>query len=276
MEANKILSSDLLDLVFEGRNKDYGAYELRRTYNKRIGIALLITAAVAILALVASFVANAMKSKEPEKVALTEVTIQEIKPPEEEKPVEPPPPPPPKAPDPPKIEMKQFTPPVVVKDEEVKEPPPTNEELKTVKIDVINQEGIKDMGIATPVQIDEGKGVIETKKVVEPEIFEKVEVEASYPGGPKAWENFLRRNLDPNVPPDNGAPPGNYTVYIQFVVSVDGTVSDIKPLTSHGYGMEQEAVRVLKKATKWVPAIQNGRSVKAYRKQPITFQVEEQ
>ena len=60
---------------------------------------------------------------------------------------------------------------------------------------------------------------------------------------------------------------------IQFVVDVEGNVSDIKPLTNHGYGLEQEAVRVLKKAAKWEPAIQNGVKVKAYRKQVITFQV---
>lgn len=275
MEANKILSTDLLDLVFEGRNKEYGAYQLRKTYNKRILLALAITASVALLALLGSFLANALEDKSPKEKISEEITIQEIKQ-EEEKPVEPPPPPPPKPPDPPKIEMKQFTPPVVVKDEEVQEPPPTQEEVKETKIGTINQEGIKDEGIALPAAIDEGKGVIEEKKVVEPEIFEKVEVEASYPGGPKAWENFLRRNLDANVGPDNGAPPGNYTVYVQFVVDKEGNVSDIKPLTNHGYGMEQEAVRVLKKATKWVPAIQNGRQVKAYRKQPITFQVEEQ
>ena len=57
------------------------------------------------------------------------------------------------------------------------------------------------------------------------------------------------------------------------MVDTNGTVSDIKPLTNLGYGMEQEAVRVLKKATKWEPAIQNGRKVKAYRRQKITFQV---
>ena len=62
----------------------------------------------------------------------------------------------------------------------------------------------------------------------------------------------------------------------RFVVDKEGNVSDIKPLTDIGYGMEQEAVRVLKKATKWEAAIQNGYPVKAYRKQAITFQVTEE
>ena len=69
-------------------------------------------------------------------------------------------------------------------------------------------------------------------------------------------------------------PEGTYTVYVQFVVSKDGSISDVKALTNHGYGMEAEAMRVIKKGPKWVPAVQNGRQVNAYRKQPITFVVE--
>lgn len=271
MEANKILSADILDLIFEDRNKDYGAYELRKTYNKRIVMALIITASVALLALIGSYLSSTLKSKDSGKVEIKEVTIQDIK--QEEEKVEPPPPPPPKPPDPPKIEMAKFTPPKIVKDEEVQEPPPAVEELKEAKIDVVSQEGIKDEGIATPVEIDQGKQIIEEKKEDENQIFEKVEIEASFTGGEPAWRKYLERNLNPNAPVDNGAPEGTYTVYVQFVVSKDGSISDVKALTNHGYGMEAEAMRVIKKGPKWVPAVQNGRSVNAYRKQPITFQV---
>lgn len=270
MEANKILSADILDLVFEDRNKDYGAYQLRKTYNKRILMALGITASIALLALVGSILASSLKS-DSGKVDIKEVTIQEIK--QEEEVKELPPPPPPKPPDPPKIEMKQFTPPKIVKDEEVEEPPPAQEELKEAKIDVINQEGNKDEGIVTPVEIDQGKQIIEEKKEDDNHIFEKVEIEASFKGGEGAWRKYLERNLNPNAPVDNGAPEGTYTVYVQFVVSKDGSISDVKAMTNHGYGMEAEAVRVIKKGPSWVPAVQNGRSVNAYRKQPITFQV---
>jgi protein TonB len=62
---------------------------------------------------------------------------------------------------------------------------------------------------------------------------------------------------------------------IQFVVDLEGKVSDIKPLTNFGYGMEEEAMRVIRRATKWEPAIQNGHPVKAYRKQPVTFVIED-
>lgn len=104
----------------------------------------------------------------------------------------------------------------------------------------------------------------------EVEVFTKVETDAVYPGN---WRAFLQKNLDASVPVEEGAAPGNYTTIIQFIVSRDGTISDIKPLTKIGYGMEAEAMRVIKASGKWKPAIQNKREVKAYRKQPITFQV---
>ncbi|MFV0604623.1 MAG: energy transducer TonB [Niabella sp.] len=278
MEPNKILSTDFLDLLFEGRNKEYGAYDLRKTYNKRIWMALGFTA-LAITAIAgAVLLKGSLKGPEKEDVKMTEVTIQEIQQQEEKKkdePPPPPPPPPPKQEPPPKVEKKAFTPPKVVKDEEVKTPPPAVEELKDTRIGTVDQKGVKDIGLVTPpVVVDAGKGIVEVKKPEpEPEIFTKVEIDAAYPGGAGAWRNFLERNLRGETPVDNGASPGTYTVIIQFVVDVAGNVSDIKPLTSIGYGMEQEAVRVLKKSGKWKPAIQNGREVKAYRKQPITFQV---
>lgn len=276
MEANKILSTDFLDLLFEGRNKNYGAYELRRTYTKRLWTALLCTAlAVAAIAGAVILKSKLTPKEDPNAVKIKEMTIQEIK---EEKPKDepppPPPPPPPKAVEPPKIEMKAFTPPKIVRDEEVKEPPPAVEELKDTKIGTINQEGIKDVGIVTPpAAVDAGKGIVEAKPVEkEPEIFTKVEVDAAYPGN---WRSFLERNLDGQVAVDNGAAPGRYTVIIQFVVDVEGNVSDVKALSSVGSGMEQEAIRVIKKSGKWKAAIQNGKPVKAYRKQPITFDVTE-
>jgi len=273
MEANKILSADILDLVFEGRNKEYGAYELRKTYNSRITRALVITASIALIALGGSFLANSLKSKDSGKLNVKDVVLEDIKQEEEKKP-EPPPPPPPKQ-EPPKVEMTKFTPPKIVKDEEVKkdEIPPETKQLEDTKIDVVNQEGIKDDNLAAPV--DQGKQVIEEKKEDdENKVFEKVEIEAMFPGGESAWRKYLERNLNANTPVDNGAPEGSYTVWVQFIVDKEGNISDVKPLTSHGYGMEDEAAKIIKKGPKWTPAQQNGRQVKAYRKQPITFVVQ--
>lgn len=272
MEINKILSSDILDLLFEDRNKAYGAYDLRKTYKKRLTIALLITAAVALLALGGSLLASSLKQKEG-KVQVKEMTLTELNQEEEKKP-EPPPPPPPKQ-EPPKVEMTKFTPPKIVKDEEVKkdEIPPETKELEDTKIDVVSQEGIKDEGLA-PAIVDEGKQVVEEKKEEDPnKVFEKVEVEASFKGGEREWTKYLQRNLDANVAIENGANEGSYTVVVQFIVDKEGKISDVRALSNHGHGMEEEAMRVIKRGPDWVPAIQNGRNVKAYRKQPITFVV---
>ena len=95
MEPNKILSADVLDLIFEGKNKEYGAYDLRKSYNRRITKALIITASVALLALLGSYLASAMKGKDDGKVKLQEMTIQEVKQEEKKEPPPPPPPPPP-------------------------------------------------------------------------------------------------------------------------------------------------------------------------------------
>ncbi|HEY1115899.1 MAG TPA: energy transducer TonB [Chitinophagaceae bacterium] len=277
MEANKILSADILDLVFEGRNKEYGAYELRKTYNRRITRALIITASLFILIFLAAFLNKTLKSEE-KAVEVKEVELTAIKEEEEPKPEPPPPPPPPKTEPPPKVEMTKFTPPEIVKDEEVKKEdiPPEVEKLEDTKIDVISQEGIKDVGIATPV-VDEGKAVVAAPKdeTDYEQTFTKVEVEASFKGGEGAWRKYLERNLNASAPVDNGANPGSYTVVVQFIVDKEGNISDVKAMTNHGYGMEEEAVRVIKRGPKWEPAIQNGRQVKAYRKQPITFVVSE-
>ena len=147
MEANKILNADILDLIFEDRNKEYGAYDLRKTYNKRILKALIITASVALLALLGSLLAKAFTSKN-NNVVQHEITLQEIK--EEEKKPDTASSSSSKTTTPPKVEMAKFTPPKIVKDEEVKEVIQENKELEDKKIDVVNQEGIKDDNIAAP------------------------------------------------------------------------------------------------------------------------------
>jgi protein TonB len=104
-------------------------------------------------------------------------------------------------------------------------------------------------------------------------IFTKVEIEAEFPGGRNGWTRFLTNNLDSEVPGSNGAKPGQYTVIVRFTVAKDGTVSDVQAETNHGYGMEQESVRIIKKSGRWSPAVQNGRNVNSYKRQPITWVV---
>ncbi len=103
--------------------------------------------------------------------------------------------------------------------------------------------------------------------------FQKVEEEAQYPGGVKAWMALISENMNAQVPVDNDAPAGTYMVIVKFIVDKSGVVRDVVAETNFGYGMEREAIRVIKLSGKWKPAIQNGRPVNAYRRQPIGFVV---
>jgi len=168
-----------------------------------------------------------------------------------------------------------VTPPVIVEKEILDKPLPEIADLDKAKIGTEKNNGKDNSDTVQFNGADHNKGATDVIKTNESEapINGGLQKEAKFSGN---WEKFLLKNLNANIPSDNGAPAGNHTIIIQFVVDVDGNVSDIKPLTNLGYGMEQEAIRVLKKATKWEPAIQNGRAVKAYRHQPITFVVTEE
>ena len=107
----------------------------------------------------------------------------------------------------------------------------------------------------------------------EDKIFSKGEVAPSFVGGRTGWAAFLQKNLNPVVPVDKGAPEGKYIVMTQFVVDKTGKISDLKAITHFGYGMEEEVLRVMKLSPAWSPAKQAGQPVKAYTKQPVTFEI---
>ena len=282
MDANKILSSSDLDILFDGRNKEYGAYELRKTYAKRIRIALLGTLAIVVLFVASMFIKPKNDDAAAKKFEVKDVKIENYKKPPPPKKA-PPPPPPPKA-APPKIEMKQFTVPKVVKDELVKpdEKPPKQDEKITVG--PVTQHGLKmDGALAAPPEVKgiggtgKGPGSGGTGDGDYNKEFTSVQVEAKYPGGPAAWKKYLERNLRNQTPVDNGAPPGTYAVVVSFLVAKDGTTSEVKAISAPDpdYGCSAEAVRVIERSGKWNPAIQNGRSVIYREKQKIIFQVAE-
>lgn len=105
------------------------------------------------------------------------------------------------------------------------------------------------------------------------DLFTRGDKEASFPGGLQGWQNYLERNLNGSVPVRNGAYPRTYTVIVQFIIDAEGKIYDVKPLTHYGYGMEDEAVRVISSSPRWEPALHFGRPVKSYRKQPVAFAV---
>jgi protein TonB len=271
METNKILTADILDIIFEGRNKEYGAYELRKTYKNRLIVAIVSTLLVCLLFLIGSIIANRKTADNTELLA-QDVNLEEIKQPDEPK-VEPPPPPPPKQ-EPPKVEITKFTPPKIVEDQKVKpdEEPPPQEKMEDTKIGTINQAGIKDEGkIDLPEEKGTGVAAPAAPSVDYDQEFTSVQMEASFPGGAGAWKKFLERNLNDRVVEENGGPPGKYTVIVSFRVDKDGSITEVKAENNPGYGTADEAVRVIKKGPKWNPAQQNGRQVIYRQRQSITF-----
>ncbi|HQS23736.1 MAG: energy transducer TonB [Sphingobacteriia bacterium 28-36-52] len=276
MDVNKIQSADILDIIFDGRNKEYGAYELRKSYNKRMTKALVGTVLILLLAVLGNILANTV-GKESKELIVQDVSLENVQ--QEEKKPEPPPPPPPPKQEPPKVEITKFTPPKIVKDEEVKEEDEIKEveKLEDTKIGTINQEGAKDEGIVAP-PVESGTGVVEAPKKEEDydKIFTVVQIPAEFPGGLPAWAKYLERNLNRDLPVENGAPPGKYTVVVSFIVAKDGAISDVVAENDPGYGTKAEAVRVITRGPKWKPAVQNGRNVIYRHKQSITFMVSEE
>jgi periplasmic protein TonB len=276
MEISKILNADILDIIFDGRNKEYGAYELRRSYSKRLFMAMLFTVLFTFIGYGAMQLSRYFADRSNNRnFAVKDVELAEVK--DEKKPEEIKPPVLPKV-EPPKVEIAKFTPPKIVPDQDVKpdDITPDQDKLDDTKIGSFNQDGIKDDIITPPVE-KTGTGVIITPVVKDDDadkIFTKVEREAEFPGGDAGWKRYVEKKLNASIPIDNGAPEGMYTVQIKFVVDKEGRISDVEALTNHGFGMEQEAIKVIKNGPNWKPAEQNGNQVKAYRSQPITFLVQ--
>jgi protein TonB len=275
MEISTILTADVLDILFEGRNKEYGAYDLRRTYNRRLTVSITVMLSVVFLLFIGFAFAGKKKALDPD-LFRKDIVLTDVKPPAEkpkEQLVLPPKPPAAQVP----VQTLKVTPPRIVPDEQVpKDEMPPVETQENVKIGTITQNGIPDEGLVTgPVSEGVKGGVIELPKKEEDDptkIWMKVEIESMYPGGPAAWERFLRKNLHF---PDEAADAGvSGTVIVQFIVDRDGNVSNVEAI-SGPQELRAEAVRVIKKSGQWTPAVQNGIKVRSYKKQPLGFQLGE-
>ena len=100
--------------------------------------------------------------------------------------------------------------------------------------------------------------------------------EASFKDGGAGWIDYLGEKIKTDIPIKNKAPLGTYKVVVKFMVNTDGKILNAVAETNHGYGMEEEVIRVITKSPKWNPAIFLGKKVKAYRRQPLTFIVEKE
>jgi periplasmic protein TonB len=275
MEISKILTADILDILFEGRNKEYGAYDLRKTYKERM-VKAVVGMGLVVFLFVGYNVVFGKEKKQESKILVEDMSLEKLK--EEKKPEAPPPPPPPKQ-EPPKVEIAKFTPPIIVK-EPVKEEekPPEVEKLEKAAIGLKNQEGTEDKGVVeAPKEVSTG-GPAPVQEDYD-KLFTSVQIESEFPGGAGAWSKYLERNLNSEVPKDNGAPAGKYTVEVSFTVDKEGNISDAEGVLANGsseaFGTIDEAIKVIKKGPKWKPGVQNGISIKSRKKQRITFLITE-
>ncbi|MDB5223128.1 MAG: TonB family protein [Chitinophagaceae bacterium] len=267
METNSILTANILDILFEGRNKEYGAYDLRKTYNKRINSSLGITAFVIMIFIGAVIGKNESGNKSIVPPIIDFITSKPDAEKEKIKPLVP------------KVIKVQptralaYPPPIIVIDKLVTEPPVEIKDLVNARIDIKNIEGENSNGIIPPAEI-KGSNIIEApvkKESKEEPPFIKVEVEAKFNGN---WNFYLQKEIEKNIDELTEAGESG-TCIVKFVVSKDGNVSNVEAITMKGTKLAEVAVNAIRKGPKWIPAQQNGNEVNAYRQQPVTFKINE-
>jgi protein TonB len=257
MTIEKKRVESLEEMVFTTRNKGYGAYVLRKKYQKYTLISLLIgvfmIGAAVTYPLLAAYLT---KSKIVKETKTVEIDI--LNAPKEELPPPPPPPPPP----PDVVQQQRFVAPVVTTD--------------SVETTMVTQDDLSTKP-NTEAPAEESMVVEEVKtQVIEQaapaQIFTVVEEQPTYPGGDEARIKYLQDNMKyPEEAKELGV---QGKVYVTFVVEVDGSISDVKVLRGIGSGCDDEAIRVVKSMPKWVPGKQRGVPVRVQFNLPINFKLQ--
>ncbi|MCA6486936.1 MAG: energy transducer TonB [Chitinophagaceae bacterium] len=270
MKSTQPISTDWLDILFQHRNQLYGAYELRRNYPRRLRVALCWMLALCGVFIALSSLAG-RHEKGPDQLPGVEFTLDPY--------LDPPPPPPPPPPVDPISHVRQeiFVQPLIVPDHQVspEEEIPPVDVLSVAAIGTVRVEGDEPTGIVEPTTGTSVPTGTPHQDTPEEKQFTVVQMPAEFPGGTSAWARYLERNLNQNIPLQEGAPPGRYTVIVAFTVSPTGAISDVQAENDPGYGTKAEAIRVITKGPSWKPAVQNGRNVIYRHKQSITFVVSE-
>lgn len=272
----KHAKATLDEIVFEGRNKEYGAYQLRKNYSKYLTRSSLIGITIFSGAIFAAWSANQFKGDD-ENLQAVEIDLSKLKEEkqEEKKPDLPPPPPPPEQ-KPPEVAQIKFLPPEPKADEEVKEedPPPKVEEVEKAVISNVTKEGVETDEIAAPPPpADEGVGKpAEVEQPKEEEIFTTVEQNPEFPGGIKE----LYKYINSNIKYPSAAQRANISgkVFVKFVVEKDGSVGEVQILKGIGFGCDEESGRVIKSLPKFSPGKQNGRNVRVWYTLPVSYVLE--
>ncbi|QEC79216.1 energy transducer TonB [Mucilaginibacter ginsenosidivorax] len=267
-----LYNTEWLELVFDHRNKTYGAYELRQHYSRTMGKAMGWAFAGLAILIVGSIVFR----HKVDGAVIHEYVLPEILPINPPKEVKHPKVEAPRSPDLPQpktlSKTLRFPPPVVVPAEQTVDPHTVADLQKStiastdrsgddVPENILEADGIKGgAGTANPITEDEK---------VRP--FSEVEILPQPDGGMAGWAKFLQKNLQyPALARENNI---SGKVFVSFIVEKDGQLTDIKIVRGLGYGLDEESVRVLKLAKAWKPGIQNGHPVRVAYSIPFNFQL---
>ena len=271
MSKIDLFNKEWIDVVFDKKNKSYGAYQLRQENSWTTTKSLLMASSVFVLIFFAPKIFSLLKGAAPEEAIETQTEVI----------MQPPPPinpevqtPPPVEPPPPKQDQVRFPPPIVKPDIEVRdEKPPTVEDLKKASP---GQKTIEGDPTAEAVQITTaGEGPKQAVVVEDNTVYSFVSMENPpvYPGGIQKFYEFLGANIKyPAMAAENNI---QGAVLVSFTVEKDGSLTDIKIDRKLGYGTDEEAVRVLKISKRWNPGMQNGKPVRVKYNIPIKFSLQQ-
>lgn len=265
-------------MVFEGKNKRYGAYRLRQSSSKRHLYALAVVVILMILLMLTPKVVGVVEelTRKPDLGPIEEVVELSNLPIEEQVPQEniirqesAPPPPPLKS-------SIQFVPPVIAADDEVTDEDvmKTQDEVQAshLMISVADVKGTDEIHGIDIAELQQHKVIVEDKSVAEEEKpFEVVEQNPEFPGGIAELNKFLSENIRyPVIAQENGI---QGRVIIRFVVSRTGDISNVEVLRGVDPSLDREAVRVVESMPRWIPGRQRGRAVPVYFTLPVLFRL---
>jgi protein TonB len=261
------------DIIFQARNRAYGAFDLRRQYRPTLSRALglgvgLFLGTLAAPTLYARFWPHTIVNTNH---LMNEVTLTKLTEPPAEKPIVIPP-----AETAPAVNTVRNLPLVVMPEAEVIEEtlPPTTDQLQDATSGTQTAEGTGDVDVIAAPEVS-APTVAEKAVEVEPKTeapFVVVEQQPEYPGGMDALRNFLGKNL--NYPRQAASTGVSGRVYVSFVVNTDGSLTDLQVVKGIGFGCDEEAVRVMRKMPNWRPGKQAGRAVRVKYSLPISFTLE--
>ena len=274
MTNAQLATASLDDIVFDGRNQVYGAYQLRGLYQRHVTRALAIATVIFALVVVFPLVAQLLKDKLPVVAPRIGDGVTLIAPPLDPKTVTPSPvtPPPVAPPTQPPAATIRFTPPVVAPDPQVTEEVPEQAALQNAVISTVTAKGEAQPTDLAPLEAVEGPK--ELTGVVKEATFIWVEQMPELPGGGGQAAIVAAIQKAVRYPAKAVANGVEGKIFASFTVNAKGEVTDVQIVKGLGAGLDEETMRAIKTLPRFVPGKQNGREVNVSFTVPITYRIQ--